>query len=129
MSTEPDRPEQRGRAKYEKFLLKEYDNIAQAHYNTVDTISTFFKHYLLIVSLPLPILGWALKSAEDATNANANALFKSLGHSVPLGAVPDSRGRVLCAVLLVESSFRCNPLCSHSERHPKVLRRASRRTF
>jgi hypothetical protein len=40
---------------YERFLLTEYNNIAQAHFNTNSAIATFFKHYLLIVSLPISI--------------------------------------------------------------------------
>lgn len=52
---------------FEKFLLTEYDNIANAHFNIVNTLTTFFKHYLLIVSLPLPFLGAALAKPEDNT--------------------------------------------------------------
>lgn len=44
------------RSRTEDFLLAEYNNIAQAHFKTMETISTFFKQYLLIVSLPLSIL-------------------------------------------------------------------------
>ena len=35
---------------FEKFLLAEYDNIAQAHFNMVSTISSFFQYYILILS-------------------------------------------------------------------------------
>lgn len=42
--------------KTESFLLAEYNNIAQAHFKTMETISTFFKQYLLVVSLPLYVL-------------------------------------------------------------------------
>jgi len=41
---------------YEKYLLEEYKNITQAHFNVVNSISTFFKHYLLLMSLPIPLL-------------------------------------------------------------------------
>jgi len=61
MNDQPQETSPDGRERYEEFLLKEYDNIAQAHFNTVETISTFFKHYLLIVSLPIPILALAFK--------------------------------------------------------------------
>ena len=51
---------------YAEFLLTEYNNIADAYFNTKNSISTFFKHYLLIVSLPLPLLIIILsKGAED----------------------------------------------------------------
>ncbi|MDB9823101.1 hypothetical protein OAC89_05305 [Deltaproteobacteria bacterium] len=51
-----EKPLQTKSESYESFLLAEYNNIAQAHFNTKNSISSFFKHYLLIVSLPLPIL-------------------------------------------------------------------------
>jgi uncharacterized HAD superfamily protein len=38
------------------YLLAEYDNIAQAHFKTMETISTFFKHYLVIMSIPITFL-------------------------------------------------------------------------
>jgi uncharacterized HAD superfamily protein len=38
------------------FLLAEYNSIAQAHFNTTTSIATFFKNYLAIVGLPLPLL-------------------------------------------------------------------------
>ena len=40
---------------YDKFLLKEYDNIAQAHFNTKNSLIQFFRYYLLIIALPLPL--------------------------------------------------------------------------
>ncbi|MBP7052173.1 MAG: hypothetical protein KBE65_14250 [Phycisphaerae bacterium] len=46
---------------FEEFLITEYSNIAQAHFNTMNTISTFFRYYLLIVSLPGPLLAVAMK--------------------------------------------------------------------
>ena len=49
---------------YEEFLIAEYNNIAHAHFNTVTSISQFFKHYLLIVSVPVSIAVLFLKPAE-----------------------------------------------------------------
>ncbi len=40
-------------SKFEKYLLAEYSNIAQAHFKSIETISTFFRYYLLIMSIPL----------------------------------------------------------------------------
>ncbi len=40
-------------SKFEKYLLSEYSNIAQAHFKSIETISTFFRYYLLIMSIPL----------------------------------------------------------------------------
>ena len=40
---------------FEEFLLAEYDNIAHAHFNTVDSLSSFIKHYIAIASIPLAV--------------------------------------------------------------------------
>jgi uncharacterized HAD superfamily protein len=42
--------------KLENFLLSEYNNIAKAHFKTIETISEFLKHYLTIISIPITIL-------------------------------------------------------------------------
>lgn len=42
-----------GPGKLEKFLLKEYSAIAAAHFKSMETISTFFRYYLLIMSIPI----------------------------------------------------------------------------
>ncbi len=52
-----------GLSKFERFLLAEYSNIAQAHFTAIGTISAFFKHYLFIVSLPLSALAILFGSA------------------------------------------------------------------
>ncbi len=49
---------------FEEFLIAEYNNIAQAHFNTVNSISEFFKHYIVIVSLPISAAVIFLKPAE-----------------------------------------------------------------
>lgn len=41
---------------FQKFLLSEYNNIAKAHFNTVNTISNFFRYFLLLVTVPVPIV-------------------------------------------------------------------------
>ncbi len=49
---------------FDEFLISEYNNIAQAFFNTVNSISEFFKHYIVIVSLPISIAVIFLKPAE-----------------------------------------------------------------
>jgi hypothetical protein len=49
---------------YEDFLIAEYNNIAQAHFNTVTSISEFFKHYIVIASLPISVAVIFLKPEE-----------------------------------------------------------------
>jgi len=41
---------------FRDFLLSEYSNIAQAHFKSIETISTFFRYYLLIMSIPISII-------------------------------------------------------------------------
>lgn len=41
---------------FKEYLLSEYSNIAQAHFKTIDTISTFFRNYLVIVSIPISLV-------------------------------------------------------------------------
>jgi hypothetical protein len=65
VSSQEDKP---GETVFEKFLLKEYDNIAQAHFNTTATISTFFRYYLLIISFPLTALTILTKTVESASS-------------------------------------------------------------
>ena len=47
--------------KFDKFQLEEYKNISQAHFKTSETISIFFRYYLLIMSIPIIISGFFVK--------------------------------------------------------------------
>lgn len=42
------------------FLLAEYGSITQAYFNTTTAIATFFKNYLIIVGLPIPVFVFLL---------------------------------------------------------------------
>jgi len=42
--------------KFTTFLLQEYNNIAHAHFNLTNTITSFFKQYILIMTLPVTII-------------------------------------------------------------------------
>lgn len=41
---------------FHDFLIAEYNNIAQAHFKTADSLSSFINHYVLIASVPISIL-------------------------------------------------------------------------
>src|SRR5262249_47881924 len=58
-----------GKKHFDDFMLEEYRSIAQAHFNTNSAIATFFKNYLAIVGLPLPLAGVLLTylSRSDAS--------------------------------------------------------------
>ncbi|MGO9454366.1 MAG: hypothetical protein ACLQDV_25455 [Candidatus Binataceae bacterium] len=49
---------------FEEFLKSEYNNISQAHFNTNQSISEFFKVYIGIVSLPISVAVIFLKPEE-----------------------------------------------------------------
>jgi len=40
---------------FEDYMLKEYENIAEAHFTTIEAISSFFRYYLLIMGVPFTI--------------------------------------------------------------------------
>jgi len=60
--------------KFEKYLLSEYENIAQAHFKSIETISTFFRHYLLIMSIPLSAI--AIFSRVSSSTEQTLSIFK-----------------------------------------------------
>lgn len=43
-------------AKFDRYLLSEYEHIAEAHFKVNDTVTAFFRYYLLIMSLPISII-------------------------------------------------------------------------
>ena len=63
---------------FEKFLLEEYSNIAQAHFKSIETISTFFRYYLLIMSIPLSAVAVISQITKDMSK------LKRLQTEIPL---------------------------------------------
>jgi hypothetical protein len=53
---------------FAEFLLKEYDNIAAAHFNADKTITQFFQFYLLIISIPVTAAGIALRFSSGSVD-------------------------------------------------------------
>lgn len=41
--------------KFEDYLLSEYQNIAEAHFRTIEAISSFFRYYLIIMGVPFTL--------------------------------------------------------------------------
>jgi len=76
MNDEAKKADLNSRSSYEKFLLAEYDNIAKAHFNTVNSVSTFFRYYLLIVALPFPVVALLFRSSDPNTLRMFAAEFK-----------------------------------------------------
>jgi len=41
---------------FQKYLLAEYQNIAEAHFRTIAAISSFFQYYITIMALPIALM-------------------------------------------------------------------------
>ena len=41
---------------FSKFMLEEYKNISSAHFNANNAVASFFKYYLVVISLPISIM-------------------------------------------------------------------------
>lgn len=54
-----------GTSEFERYLRAEYAHIAEAHFRTIDTISAFFRYYLLIVSIPVSLIVLVLTIAPN----------------------------------------------------------------
>lgn len=65
---------------FEEFLLAEYNNISSAHFNTVSTISTFFRYYLLIVSIPISFLA---VTATNIGTGKVKVFTQTIGPYIP----------------------------------------------
>jgi hypothetical protein len=68
------------REAFEKFLLAEYEHIANAHFNAVATISEFFKHYVTMIGLPLAAIPIVIKIFPEP----AAAIAKLKGYELVL---------------------------------------------
>jgi len=58
--------ESKDNASFQQFMLSEYDNIAQAHFNTVNNISNFFRYYLLIITIPIPLIALSFQNMDTS---------------------------------------------------------------
>lgn len=68
---------------FKDFLLYEYSNIAQAHFKSIETISTFFRYYLLIMSIPISAVVVIFRFTQDR-NTLINIVQQ---YKVPIGPV------------------------------------------
>src|SRR5262245_38859266 len=86
MATEPPNASDYGKtaSSFENFLLAEYNNIAQAHFNTVDSLSNFVKHYIAIASIPFALAVFVFNNAENLDTNKAADFVMSHPLVVPL---------------------------------------------
>lgn len=69
------------RDQFSEFLLREYDNIASAYFNIKNSISLFFRYYILIASVPITVFLFLLdkKTVEQSyILSNSDELFSGL---------------------------------------------------
>jgi uncharacterized HAD superfamily protein len=97
----------RAKTPLEDFLLAEYQYLAQAHFNTINSISEFFKQYVLIVSLPISAAVVFLKPAD----LRASGILTYLDNypSIPL-ALSMLVGAVGLGVLVYVANLRFDAL-------------------
>ncbi|MEW5815103.1 MAG: hypothetical protein AB1798_06865 [Spirochaetota bacterium] len=55
---------------FNNYLHQEYSHIAEAHFKTNETISTFFKHYLAIMAIPIAITSYIITSEAKSPRYN-----------------------------------------------------------
>ena len=68
------------------FQLKEYERIAEAHFKTNELISSFFRYYLVIMTIPVTVLGAiATLTFNEKTTDTLNQLV--LGQNKLLGTL------------------------------------------
>lgn len=66
---------------FDSFLRSEYDHIAEAHFRTIDTITAFFRYYLLIMSIPISLI-----AAFSVVAQSNDFSFEILGGYTPIVA-------------------------------------------
>ena len=51
---------------FEEFQQSEYQHIADAHFKAIESISSFFRYYLLVMALPVPVVAALFGLSGDA---------------------------------------------------------------
>jgi len=90
---------------FKKYLLSEYTNIAQAHFKTIETISTFFRNYLVIVSIHISVI-----AVLAGVFAGPELLKTLLAMRIPLSLIFLVVSLVGLGVLLYIASLRMDAI-------------------
>ncbi len=90
---------------FKEYLLSEYSNIAQAHFKTIETISTFFRNYLVIVSIPISVI-----AVLAGVFAGPELLKTLLAMRIPLSLIFLVVSLVGLGVLLYIASLRMDAI-------------------
>ena len=100
-------PESEGPTPFESFLLSEYNNIASAHFNTVDAISTWVKHYIVLAAVPLSVAAFALSPEHGKRSVTFE--FLASHPAIPTAILQVATAVSFC-VLAYLVNLRCDAL-------------------
>ena len=74
-------------ASFQTFLISEYNNIAEAHFTTVNTISSFFRYFLLIITIPIPIVVFLFHQLENQKAEGTQSVINSYASLASIGSI------------------------------------------
>jgi uncharacterized HAD superfamily protein len=100
--------ERRSMVDFEKYQLKEFELIAEAHFKTADAISSFFRYYLIVMSLPATAAAFFLSTHRDLETAILPTI--SSGGEFVLGCVMVLAAAVGYFLMLYLSNLRMDGL-------------------
>ncbi|MCM8822909.1 MAG: hypothetical protein NC831_08955 [Candidatus Omnitrophica bacterium] len=84
---------------FKEFLLSEYSNIAEAHFKSIESISAFFRYYLLIMSIPISSVAVISQIGSDVDQLKSIINQYKLPISIILFSVVLIGVGVLCYII------------------------------
>jgi uncharacterized HAD superfamily protein len=51
---------------FEDYLLEEYSNISKAHFKTIETFTSFFRYYLILMAIPISVISLFKESKNES---------------------------------------------------------------
>jgi len=88
-----------------EYILSEYSIIAEAHFKTITEISVFFKHYLVIMSIPVAVIGYLLSQSTDRELTNIINNLNPIVYIIPI-IIAVAGLLVLCYII----NLRCDAI-------------------
>jgi len=91
----------------DEFMLKEYESIAAAHFDSQSGLRQQFRFYLIIVAVPLTVLGFALSHPVGTSPATAEIGLLSLPPLVSTVFIGIGFLGILLSLAMVHTAFDC----------------------
>lgn len=79
-----ERPNPMQKNPRDTFMIRDFDHVADAYFNSINLISNFFRYYILIMTVPVPAVAIALQSYAAA---KALSFFNSIRLLFPVAAI------------------------------------------